>query len=488
MQPDPIRIFISYTHDSPEHSQRVLNLGNLLRSEGFDCDLDQYHSNQDWPAWMERNIENADFVLVICTPTYLRRWNNEATEGAGLGAQWESLLTRQHLYLSPGLNDKFVPVIFDSEDVAHIPIPLTNVTRVLVGTDDGFERLRYRLLNIAPAEKPPLMTSLAPYSLAPGFFAKRDIPIRPKRQQNLFDHRPMGLLAQPETLFSNLLPVTFPSHIYSAQIVLKRGVNFKESLAAAWRQLGGVGQPPVDFLIDARVLYRFTPLTESVWRMLVERKILHLRPAKQSSDWALSNRTDDKNRFIRLLNHCLDQLCAAPGMAHEIIWSKEMRCHLFAATPGSRIGRIKVRAIKKEGTREVYKAIRDKTSEDQNAIQHWQHQAFRHFFVRFGEEWFLNVTPFWAFSSDGRGFPSRWQKTSSANMRKPEKNRAVLGHVMFWASVLCREADLVRTADPFQIRRPVQVEGMPSIDDASWVKTEKETEKLILIADMDLPL
>ena len=73
-------------------------------------------------------------------------------------------------------------------------------------------------------------------------------------------------------------------------------------------------------------------------------------------------------------------------------------------------------------------------------------------------------------------------------MRKPEKNRAVLGHVMFWASVLCREADLVRTADPFQIRRPVQVEGMPSIDDASWVKTEKETEKLILIADMDLPL
>ena len=175
-------------------------------------------------------------------------------------------------------------------------------------------------------------------------------------------------------------------------------------------------------------------------------------------------------------------------MAHEIIWSKEMRCHLFAVTRGTRIGKIKVRAIKKEGTREVYKAIRDKTSDDKDAIQHWQHQAFRHFFVRFGGGWFLNVTPFWAFSSDGRGFPSRWQKTSSANMRKPEKNRAVLGHVMFWASILCKEADLVRPADPFQIRRPIMVEGAPSIDDVCWVKTEKKSEKQVLVADMNLPL
>lgn len=54
--PEPVQsipVFVSYTHDSPAHSKRVLNLSNALRQAGFDCDIDQYHVNQDWPAWME---------------------------------------------------------------------------------------------------------------------------------------------------------------------------------------------------------------------------------------------------------------------------------------------------------------------------------------------------------------------------------------------------------------------------------------------------
>jgi hypothetical protein len=101
---EPITVFISYTHDSREHSARVLALANKLRMAGFDCDIDQYHANQDWPAWMECKIRDSDFVLVVCTPIYLRRWDNNEVPGVGLGAQWESLLTRQHLYLSPGQN------------------------------------------------------------------------------------------------------------------------------------------------------------------------------------------------------------------------------------------------------------------------------------------------------------------------------------------------------------------------------------------------
>jgi hypothetical protein len=149
---------------------------------------------------------------------------------------------------------------------------------------------------------------------------------------------------------------------------------------------------------------------------------------------------------------------------------------------------MRVKAIKKEGTREVYKAIRDKTSSDPNSIQHWQHQAFRHFFVRFGNRWFLNVIPFWAFTREGKSSPSRWQKSSSANMRKPEKNRAVLGHIMFWASILCRDPDLLRPSEPFRIERPIELELTPSVDDDAWIKIAKETERKELLADMELPL
>jgi hypothetical protein len=38
----PPKVFISYTHDSNEHADRVLDLANRLRRDGIDADVDQY--------------------------------------------------------------------------------------------------------------------------------------------------------------------------------------------------------------------------------------------------------------------------------------------------------------------------------------------------------------------------------------------------------------------------------------------------------------
>ena len=489
--PSAPTVFISYTHDSPAHDQRVLELSNWLRGEGFDCDIDQYHANQDWPAWMERKIEQSDFVLVICTPIYLRRWHNDEKPGVGLGAQWESLLTRQHLYLAPGLNSKFVPVLFEDEHVSSIPTPLTNVTRIIVHDDTEHSLVRDRLLNIAPAVKPPLRTSLAPFSVADGFFSEglRPSVRRPTRPESAgFDHRSLGLLPLKETVFSNVFPIVYPSQIKVAKVTLKRGTRFDQLLERVWNEEQNIGPPPVDYFIDARVLYRFGRDSDPIWQALMQRKMLRPLPPKPSSEWAQSDRMVDKNQFIKLLNRSLDQLCATPCMSQQLKWSRDMRCHLFVAKPGARVGKMRVKAIAKESTREVYKSIRDKRSDDPSAIQHWQHQAFRHYFVRFGGRWFLNIIPFWAFTSDGQTHPSRWQKSSSANMRKPEKNRAVLGHVMFWASILCRESDLIRPSEPFRIERPIGLELAPSIDDRAWINIAREADREELITDLELPL
>ena len=42
MASEPPKVLISYSHDSPEHEQRVLELANRLRSDGVDCTIDQY--------------------------------------------------------------------------------------------------------------------------------------------------------------------------------------------------------------------------------------------------------------------------------------------------------------------------------------------------------------------------------------------------------------------------------------------------------------
>ena len=42
MASDPPKVLISYSHDSPEHAQHVLELANRLREDGIDCIIDQY--------------------------------------------------------------------------------------------------------------------------------------------------------------------------------------------------------------------------------------------------------------------------------------------------------------------------------------------------------------------------------------------------------------------------------------------------------------
>ena len=37
-------VFISYSHDSQEHKDKVLALADQLRTDGIDCRIDQYNS------------------------------------------------------------------------------------------------------------------------------------------------------------------------------------------------------------------------------------------------------------------------------------------------------------------------------------------------------------------------------------------------------------------------------------------------------------
>lgn len=147
IMPDPATpaVFISYTHDSKEHRQRVLELAQRLRADGADCMLDRFVNGsppEGWPLWMERQIQRADFVLVVCTATYLRRYRGEEQPGKGLGGTWEAVLTRQELYESSARNTKFVPILFPGASRDDIPKPLRPYTSHCL--PDGYvELLRY---------------------------------------------------------------------------------------------------------------------------------------------------------------------------------------------------------------------------------------------------------------------------------------------------------------------------------------------------------
>jgi hypothetical protein len=92
MAPSPPRVFISYSHDSTEHKELVLRFAQRLRNDGVDAQIDQFvggRPTEGWPRWMLDKLEWAEFVLLICTETYYRRFRGHEVPDRGRGVDWE---------------------------------------------------------------------------------------------------------------------------------------------------------------------------------------------------------------------------------------------------------------------------------------------------------------------------------------------------------------------------------------------------------------
>src|SRR6266487_4455743 len=156
----PPIVFISYSHDSPEYADRVLALSDHLRTDGIDCILDQYEDSppEGFPRWMDRQIRAADFVLMICTPTYYRRVMGEEEPGTGHGVAWESTLIYQYIYNAGTSNTRFIPVLLEGVYASDIPVPWQGVKHYRPATTDGYEDLYRRLTEQPLTPKPALGT------------------------------------------------------------------------------------------------------------------------------------------------------------------------------------------------------------------------------------------------------------------------------------------------------------------------------------------
>ena len=165
----PPKVFISYSHDNEAHKARVLALADRLRhAGGVEAIIDRYvpFPEEGWPLWCEKQIDEADFVLMVCTEAYLRRVRNEEIRGTGLGVLWEAQLIRQELYDSGSVSAKFVPVRFADSSDAHIPRPVRRFSRYIVDHEADYEAL-YRYLTDQPATPPPQIGGRQVLSPAP---------------------------------------------------------------------------------------------------------------------------------------------------------------------------------------------------------------------------------------------------------------------------------------------------------------------------------
>ncbi len=152
-------VFISYSHDSDPHRERVRTLADSLARDGCDCRLDLYKdSSEDWPTWMARQLTETDFVLCVVTETYERRFRDNELPDRGHGVGWEAGLIRRLLYKGKMHNDRVFPVCFIEPDRQHVPIELQGYDDFLVGDGVGYEILLRKILQRPLYPKPDIGT------------------------------------------------------------------------------------------------------------------------------------------------------------------------------------------------------------------------------------------------------------------------------------------------------------------------------------------
>lgn len=121
----PPRVFVTYSHDSPEHEKLVREFCTFLRSSaGVDVHLDQWADDgrRDWSLWALEQIREADFILAVASPDYKRRAEGLAPSHEGRGSQAEAAVLRDELTRDiAGQTGRILPVVLPGRSVEEIP-------------------------------------------------------------------------------------------------------------------------------------------------------------------------------------------------------------------------------------------------------------------------------------------------------------------------------------------------------------------------------
>lgn len=258
MATEPRHIFISYSHDSDDHKRLVRELADRLIQQGLAVSLDQYQFPppvQGWDVWSEQQARKADYVLVICTAEYCRRFDDEAPVGTGRGVRAEAQIIRQILYDANQHNEKFIAVLLEGADENCVPLRLKPHARYRLNAE--YEDL-YRHLTRQPRFVPPapgLILPLPPENAPvtpepPGFTGSRRLtgPDDPLLQpaRGCF----LGRTEDVERVLQFLRSNQTGSQVVAAQVTGTGGIGKTEVCKAALKAWLAQEPPPAAWFVS----------------------------------------------------------------------------------------------------------------------------------------------------------------------------------------------------------------------------------------------
>ena len=171
------KAFISYSWDDDSHKKWVAGLATKLRADGVETILDQWHTapGDQFPAFMEKEIRENDYVLIICTPNY--RIKSDERQG-GVGYEGDIMTSE---VLSQSNHRKFIPILARDKWEDSAPSWLKGKRYIDLSTPELYKKNYPDLIATLLGERPvapPLQTSSRPAYSKPMEESPPDEPIK----------------------------------------------------------------------------------------------------------------------------------------------------------------------------------------------------------------------------------------------------------------------------------------------------------------------
>ena len=238
-----------------------------------------------------------------------------------------------------------------------------------------------------------------------------------------------------EELVSNLIPIDrFASRLFLAQTVHQGGKQFHAASRSCVRYVPG------EWIVKNRQVLSFHDLSDEPWSELCDSGTVE---EFDSSEWAYAPDSDRQRDFVQLLNRSLAEI-----VRHDLMFDRDRHVFYFRSFGGKSNRSLSYRASTKHTARNVVKFYSKKKSPIEAA--YCRHSAFAGRFRRFGSTWYLEITPSYYFTSNGR-CEARFADEHLKKIKELESNSAVLGQFLMWYHFLTKKAngDMYTPTYPF---------------------------------------
>lgn len=264
-----------------------------------------------------------------------------------------------------------------------------------------------------------------------------------------------------EDLLSNLVGVGFANRLYWAPTRHETDKSFGAALRELDREAGS------EWIVRGKSVLSFHDLDRWPWNQLCESEAME---EFDVDEWSDSDDEDRQRDFVALLNRAIGEF-----VRPQLYRDRDSGVFYFRKPRDRDNLNRAYRSLQNTTTRRVVGRY-GKKRKDPNQASYWRHSAFLHRFVRLGGKWYVEVTPTYHFTFDGRN-PDGFGGERLKKIKEIENNAAVMGQFVMWRDFFVTQGrgDLLTGSYPFISFNELEaLELDVGVPDGLWTSQESD--------------